>query len=335
MLCHALTGNAHAAGILDAIEKDAFGTPDYLEKYSKMQIGKEGWWAPLIGPGKLFDTNKYFVICSNVLGSCYGTSGPISTNGTGNAYQADFPAVTVRDMVKLQKALSDHLGIEKYRYIVGGSLGGMQALEWAVMYPDSYESIITIATAARHSDWAISINEAARNAIINDPDYNNGYYSAHPTKGLALARKIAMISYRSAFSFNSRFDRERTSENHYDSDNKFQVENFLNYNGEKLVKRFDANSYMYLSKAMDLHDISYGRESLQKVLQNIEAPLLSIGINSDILYTADEQFELAAMVKNGIYREIDSPHGHDAFLIEFDQLKELIAPFLDKIDEKF
>jgi len=333
LVCHALTGNAHAAGTLSEIESDKNSNPDLLKKYSEMNVGKEGWWNELIGEGKVLDTNKYFIISSNVLGSCYGTSGPVTIkNMFHRRFGMDFPTVTVRDMVKLQKELLAYLGVNKLATAIGGSLGGMQVLEWAVMYPEMLKSVIPIASSAQHSPWAISLNQASRQAIINDPEWHDGAYKTPPLKGLALARKIAMISYRSFESFQQKFSRERKDEtgNKLDRKNIFQVESWLNHHGKKLNERFDANTYLYLSNAMDLHDVALNRGSLKEVLGNVKIPALVVGISSDILYPPEEQKNIASLLPNANYAEINSVHGHDAFLIEFDQLGKIIKDFLEE-----
>ncbi len=332
LLCHALTGNAHAAGFIEEEEQDEQSSPDLLNLYSKLYRNKAGWWDALIGEDKLFDTTKYFVVCSNFLGSCYGTTGPVSKSPeNGKTFQADFPLITVRDMVTVQKKLIDRLGIKKLKTVIGGSLGGMQVIEWALMYPDIVQTIIPIATAVQHSPWAISLNQASREAIKNDAQYNKGFYSAQPEEGLALARRIAMISYRSHESFQKKFSRDRKLEhNELNTENIFQIENYLNHHGKKLTERFDANTYITITNAMDNHDVTRGRAVLKEVLASIGMPVLSIGISSDILYPPSEQKEFAALLPNAMYEEIKSMHGHDAFLIEFDQLKKIIGKFSSK-----
>ncbi len=323
LVCHALTGNAHAGGFSSADPRTA------------------GWWEPLIGPGRGLDTSRYFVVCSNFLGSCYGTTGPTSLDpSTGNPYGPDFPQMTVRDMVRLQKALLDHLGVKSLRTVIGGSLGGMQALEWGVMYPDHVRSIVPIATAAQHSPWCIGLNDIARQAIMNDPAWRGGRYdlSAQPRAGLSLARQVAMMSYRSDISFLARFGRERQAppesgpqaagDARFDFRNLYQVESYLRYQGDKLVNRFDANTYIAISRAMDLHDVAYGRGNVREVLGGLSMPALCIGITSDVLYPVHEQKTIAGMIPQSTYREISSPHGHDAFLIEYDQVAAAVTAFL-------
>ncbi len=322
VVCHALTGSAHAAG------------------YSTEDPKSIGWWDSFIGNGKPLDTKKYFVISSNFLGGSYGTTGSSSINSvTGKPYGLSFPQMTVRDMVKVQKSLVDHLYVRKLKTIIGGSLGGMQVLEWALMYPEIVESIIPIATAAQHSPWAIGLNDVARQAIMNDPEWRSGNYYDYgqPEKGLALARQVAMLSYRSEKEFQQRFAREHQNENGIENSNRFnitnlfQIESYLRYQGKKLVQRFDANTYLYISRAMDLHDVAFGRGTLNEVLHSIKIPSLFVGIDSDILYPASEQKNIAKSIPNSSYREISSPYGHDAFLIEFEQMAKHVTEFLEKM----
>ena len=320
LVCHALTGNAHAGNSAAANGNSA-----------------PGWWSGIIGSGKGLDTDRYCVICSNILGSCYGTTGPASIDPrSGEAYRMNFPQVTVRDMVRAQRLLLGELGVRKLATVIGGSLGGMQVLEWAILYPDFVESIIPIATAARHSAWCIGFNEAQRLAILSDPAWRGGEYEEQPSAGLALARMIAMISYRSQVSFEERFGRAaqapddpRNGRSPFtSSEPSFQVESYLRYQGHKLVDRFDASSYVYLTRAMDMHDVGSNRGGVEQALGSIKARALCIGISSDILYPASEQRAIARCIPRSRYREIESPHGHDAFLIEFDQLNEMISMHL-------
>ncbi len=329
LICHALTGSAHTAG--EAVFPDEIVRATPL--FEKLSREFSGWRNELIGPGKLFDTNKYYIVSSNILGSCYGATGPSGQDSQNNPHRMKFPQITVRDMVNFQKKLIDFLGIKKIKTAIGGSLGGMQVLEWALLFPDMIDSIIPIATAARHSDWCIGINHLQRQSIMNDPHWDKGNYSEQPKNGLSLARQIAMVSYRTDRSFNTRFKHEHKNpdDSVYSADNLYQVESYLNYQGKKLVDRFDANSYIYLSRALDLHDIARNRGSIQEVLSSIKQKSLCIGIDSDILYPAHEQRDIASIIPNALYKEIKSPDGHDAFLIEYDQLNTIIKPFLKSI----
>ncbi|NLC10800.1 MAG: homoserine O-acetyltransferase [Firmicutes bacterium] len=319
LVCHALTAGSLVASVDDP-EKEP------------------GWWDPLVGPGRALDTNKYFIICSNVLGGCYGTTGPASTNPkTGCPYAMNFPVITIRDMVHVQKFLLDHLKIKSLKAVIGGSLGGMQALEWAVTYPHMVEKVIAIACSGRFSSIGISFNEAARRAIMNDPHWRRGrYYGGDfPRQGLALARLIATITYRSRESFEKRFGRllqEEERANPFNFFEQFAVESYLNYQANKLVRRFDANSYLYLTKAMDLHDLGMGYASFAAALRRIRAVVYLLGISSDILFYPQEVRGLAVtMRREGVlsyYEELKSPHGHDAFLIEFPQVKTFLRDCL-------
>ncbi|NUN69806.1 MAG: homoserine O-acetyltransferase [Bacteroidetes bacterium] len=316
LVCHALTGSAHAAGRSSDDPRSA------------------GWWDSFIGPGRPLDTERFFVISSNFLGGCYGTTGSSSIDPqTGRPFGLSFPQMTVRDMVRVQQALIHALGVKRLATVIGGSLGGMQVLEWGVMFPELVASLIPIATSAQHSPWAVGLNDLARQAIMNDPEWRNGEYYpfGQPTKGFSLARQIAMMSYRSGIEFAQRFGRERLKNNddsRFDERNLFQVESYLSYQGVKLVERFDANTYLYITRAMDLHDVAQGRGSVDAVLGSIRVPVLSVGIDTDILYPASEQRAIASAIPNSLYIEISSPYGHDAFLIEFEQMAAIVRDFL-------
>ncbi|CAN5647891.1 homoserine O-acetyltransferase [soil metagenome] len=315
LLCHALTGSAHAEGLGDAREVP-------------------GWWDPLVGPGKAVDTREHFVVCSNILGGCYGSTGPSSLNPkTGRAYRLDFPRYTVRDMVTVQRRLLDRLGVTSLKAVVGGSMGGMQVLEWAAMYPGFVRGMVPIAVGARHSAWAIGLNEVARRAITSDPLWRGGDYpqGRQPETGLGLARAVAMLSYRSFDSLESKFGRERVSASRGLLEPSFEIESYLSYQGVKLVKRFDANTYLYITKAMDDYDLSEDRGRLAEVLRGMRLPALVMGIDSDVLYPESEQRALVEALPRADYASIRSPHGHDAFLIEFPQLAVRLRRFLGSV----
>lgn len=319
LVCHALTGSAHAAGV---------GERD----------GAPGWWDALIGPGKAIDTDRFHVVCSNVLGGCYGTTGPSSIEpATGRPYATRFPRYTIRDMVHVQKRLLDRLGVTSLRAVIGGSMGGMQVLEWAATYPGMVRAIVPIAIGARHSAWAIGLNEVARRAIMMDPAWQGGAYRVdrQPEAGLGLARAIAMLSYRAHPSFDERFGRARWDgsappcpEGLGDAGAAYQVSRYLAYQGEKLVRRFDANTYLYLTLAMDDYDVGAGRGGAEAVLGRLTMPALVLGIDSDVLYPEPEVRALADALPNARYERIASPHGHDAFLIEFAQVSRHLSRFL-------
>lgn len=296
LICHALTGSADA----------------------------EAWWPGMIGPGRAFDPAQDFVICANILGSCYGTTGPVSRKpGSDQRYRADFPAISVRDMVRLQRVLIDALGIERLALVTGPSLGGMQALEWAAMYPDRVDSIVPIGVGGRHSAWCIGISEAQRQAIAADPDWNNGYYSDDkpPSRGLAAARMMAVCTYRSWDSFEERFARSERSED------LFEVQSYLRHQGDKINARFDANAYVTLTHAMHTHDLGRGRDSYVNVLARLEHPALVVSVSSDALYPPQEQRALADLLPKSDYEMLRCPHGHDGFLIETHELGEMIRRF--------
>jgi homoserine O-acetyltransferase len=296
VLCHALTGSADA----------------------------DLWWTRLFGPGRALDPERDFIVCSNILGSCYGTTGPVEVDpSTGKPWFGTFPAVTIRDMVRVQKALGDALGVRRIRSVIGGSLGGMQVLEWALLYPDLVESVVFIASTARHSAWCIGLSEAQRAAIAADPRWRDGRYDPAdpPAAGLAAARMMAMLSYRSQPSFEMRFGRRAQTEDLY------AVESYLRYQGQVLVDRFDPATYVTLTKAMDTHDVSRGRGDFEEVLRSIRQPMLVVSIDSDVLYWPWEQREVATLAPNARLAVMDSPHGHDAFLIDVDRLEEMISEF--------
>ncbi|MGI9862319.1 homoserine O-acetyltransferase [Moorella naiadis] len=321
LVLHALTGNAHIAGRNLPEER------------------QPGWWDPLVGPGRALDTRRYFVVCANVLGSCYGTTGPASINpATGKPYGIDFPAVTIRDMVRAQKILLDYLGVKRLVTAIGGSMGGMQVLEWGFLYPQMLDSIIPIAACGRTTPMQIAFHNVQREAIYADPHWQGGNYyeSSGPRLGLALARRIGIITYKSDPAWTLKFGRTLADpQKFFDLEGQFEVESYLAYQGKKLVERFDANSYLYLTKAVDLHDVSQGRGSYQEVWQGFSCPCLGIGISSDFLFPPYQVREIVQLINAGggqaCYAEIDSPYGHDAFLIEFNQLAAIIQPFLQKL----
>jgi homoserine O-acetyltransferase/O-succinyltransferase len=275
------------------------------------------WWADALGAGKMLDTDKYFIVCANVLGGCYGSTGASSINPkTNRTYGAQFPDITIGDMVRVQAALLEHLGVRHIRAVVGGSMGGMQALEWLRAYPERIGAGVIIGAPPRHSAWGITFNHLARMAIQGDPDYKQGKY-AHQPQGLALARAITTLFFRSPESFGLTQGRRPSPADK----SRFAMETYLEHQGERLLERFDANSYITISKAMDRFDVS------AEQLSEITVPILSIGISSDILYLPAECREIAETVQNGIYWELNSPHGHDAFLLETARLTEQVQKF--------
>jgi homoserine O-acetyltransferase len=323
LVCHALTGDSHAAG----------GTADGQRT--------DGWWNGLIGPGLALDTDRYFIVCANALGSCQGSTGPSSVNpADGKPYGARFPVVSTRDIVRTQALLADGLGIERWMSVVGGSMGGMQVLEWAVMFPERLRSFVSIASAASASPMQIGWSEVGRLAIIQDPKWNGGdYYDAAPGDGphlgLMLARRIAQIHYRSDKSLNDRFGRSTVDRlENFGLWDRFQIESYLDHHGQKLARRFDANSYLVLNKVMDLHDVGRGRDGIANALTRVVAPSLVVSIDSDILYPPRQQDELVAELRAAgadvRHETINSDHGHDGFLIEFDQLNPLLDTFLSE-----
>jgi homoserine O-acetyltransferase len=325
LVCHALTGDGHAAGGLDP----GHPTP--------------GWWDGMIGPGRPLDTDRYFVVCVNMLGGCQGSTGPASPHpDDGRPWASRFPVVSVRDMVRTQAAVANHLGVERWLMVIGGSMGGMQVLEWGVMYPHRVRSLVPIATAAAASAQQIGWWSAGRRAVRIDPGWRGGeYYDAAPGdgphEGLATARMMSMMTFRSDDVFSARFGREVVEPiDGFSLWQRFQVERYLEYQGDKLVRRFDANSYLVLTKAMDLHDLGRGRNGTDAAFSRLRAPVLSIGVRSDILYPPHQSWEISELAQRaGVpaeYAELDSPHGHDAFLIDIDQLGDLVRPFLKRLE---
>ena len=327
LVIHALTGNARAAADGELPEPS-------------------GWWNGVIGPGKALDPQRYFLISANLLGSCYGSTGPSGIDPQrGQMYGTDFPPVTTRDMAQVQKALLDHLGIARLRAVIGGSLGGMLTWQMAVDYPALMQHVVPIAGSYAASAWVIALNELARQAIFLDPSWQQQRHDGRTDiapNGLKLARMVAMLSYRSEVSFEQRFSRQRlfTNGDHFfDSQNRFQVENYLHHHGEKLSQRFDPFTYVTLTRAMDWHDVSRGYGSMLSALRRIRARVDVIGIDTDRLFPAAEMRqavdELQRLERPARYHEIHSAHGHDAFLIEFDQLNPLLATILEDSDESF
>lgn len=315
---HALTGDAHLAG-----------------KYSENDK-KPGWWDEVVGPGRPFDTDKFFIVCSNIISGCSGSTGPRSVNpDTGKPYNMDFPVVTIGDMVRAQKALMDHLEIKKWLAVAGGSMGGMLALQWAVDYPEAMRSVLAIATSPTISPQSIAFNWVSREAIMTDPTFQDGNYEEQPQRGLAIARMLAHITYLSDESMTAKFGRKlQFSENYtFDFAKDFQIESYLNYQGTRFVERFDANSYLYITRAIDYFDISYkANGDLTAALQDTKCPFLVVSFSSDWLFPAYQSRELVkALLKNGTpvsYCNIESSYGHDAFLLETDALGNLIRNFL-------
>lgn len=289
LICHALTGSADA----------------------------DEWWEGTVGPGRAFDPDLEFIISTNVLGGCYGTTGPGAVGPDGRRYGPDFPRITISDMVRLQRRLIDHLGVTRLSLVIGGSMGGMQALAWAERYPDFVVAAVPIGIGSAQSAWAVALSEAQRAAIVSDPKFDSGrYHPKHqPEAGLSTARMIAMCSYRSPGEFDARFGRKRDAD-------AYVAQTYLRHQGRKLVERFDANTYLTLIKAMDDFEVDPGA---------IPAPVLAVGISSDVLYPPGEVRALADMLPRGEYAELQAPHGHDAFLIETEKLSAIIQPFRDRV----
>ncbi len=319
LILHALTGDAHAAGY-------------------HAQEPKPGWWDVLVGPGRAFDTDKYFIVCSNVIGGCRGSTGPGSINpATGRPYGLSFPVITVADMTEAQRHLMDHLGIGQWLAVIGGSMGGMQALQWAASYPERVRSVIPIATTLKHSPQQIAFDEVGRQAIMSDPAWRGGDYYDHgrPERGLALARMIGHITYMSDQSMEEKFSRRLKTEGYkFTFDAEFEVEGYLHHRGASFVRRFDANSYLYVTRAIDYFDLSGGK------LIKAGAPLprfMVVSFKSDWLYPSYQSREIVATLRTHhadvTYVEVNSTYGHDAFLVEHEEQSRLFRHFLAKTSD--
>lgn len=321
LLCHAFSGDAHAAG------------------YHADDDRYPGWWNEMVGPGKAFDTDRFFVVCANVLGGCQGTTGPGSIDpATGKPYGLSFPFVTIADMVRVQRLLLDRLNVPKLHAVAGGSMGGMQVLEWAVRYPEFVDRAIVFASAARLTAQGIAFNAVGRNAIMSDPNWRSGAYygQPQPANGLSIARMVGHITYLSAESMGTKFGRrlrDRAPAG-MEFDDRFEVESYLEYQGQKFVDRFDANTYIYLTKAMDHFDLGADRGGLESALERVDSSVLILAYSSDWLFPTVQSKELvyalARAHKDVSFTEIDSPYGHDAFLLESSVQSELVAAFLDR-----
>lgn len=327
MICHALTGSAHAAGYHAEDDKTA------------------GWWDDCIGPGKAFDTDKFFVICSNVIGGCYGSSGPTEIDlKTGKPYGLSFPVITIGDMVRAQVKLVDHLGIDKLVCVAGGSMGGMQVLEWAANHPERIHAAIPIATTSHHSPMEIAFSEVGRQAIYADPAWNKGDYHASgvgPDAGLAVARMVGHITYLSEESMHQKFGRRlhNLEKYGYEFQTEFEVESYLRYNGSKFTQRFDANAYLYITKAMDYFDLTQPSGTLAAAFTNSTSlRYLVISFTSDWLYPSYHSKELVrALTVVGAdvtYLDIESQWGHDAFLLEVETMTGLLQSFLGRLEKE-
>jgi homoserine O-acetyltransferase/O-succinyltransferase len=318
LVCHALSGDAHVAGI-----------------HSK--TGRPGWWDYHVGPGKAIDTDKFFVICANVLGGCAGSTGPSSINPkTGKPFATAFPPVTLRDMVAAQVRLIDHLGISKLFAVTGGSMGGMQALVWAVDYPRRVQCCIPIATCMAHTAMQIAFNEVGRQAIITDPNWNRGHYTDkhRPEHGLAVARMVGHVTYLSEFAMRTKFGRTLQRETQPEDlfPEFFSVESYLQHQGESFVKRFDPNSYLYITKAIDRFDLLEKRPPAE-VFRDLKARFLVVSFESDWLYPPDQSRELVRALKRSnavvTYLNLDTPYGHDSFLIYNPEFSRALSHFLN------
>jgi homoserine O-acetyltransferase len=318
LIAHAFSGDAHVAGFHEGDKKP-------------------GWWDAMIGPGKAFDTDKYFIICSNIIGGCGGSTGPSSVDPkTEKPYGLSFPIITMVDIVNAQCRLIDHFAIDKLLCVCGGSMGGMQVLQWVNSFPERVKSAIPVASAMKHSPQQIAFNEVGRQAIMADPKWNQGEYydDVQPEKGLAVARMIGHITYMSDESMEEKFSRKlKEEESSFNFSADFEVESYLRYRGDSFVKRFDANSYLYITKAMDYFDLSEGK--LISKDKSVDTKFLVIGFQSDWLYPSYQLKEMIQSLKirgvEATFCDIKSRYGHDAFLVEHDEQTKLMRPFLKRI----
>lgn len=321
VICHALTGSHHAAGTYEG-------------------DNKPGWWDGLIGSGKAVDTDRFFVICTNVIGSCFGSTGPMSLRYPYNdPYRYKFPVITILDMVKAQRILFDRLGIHQVHAVIGGSMGGMQALAFGVFFPNFAKKIIAMATTAATQPWAIAFNKVAQEAILKDPEFKNGYYDPEVIRenglsGMAIGRMAGHISFLSHQSMTKKFGREyKRTDGLYELFGKFQVESYLEYNGYNFTKWFDPLSYLYITKAINIYDLSRGFDSIEEALNKINAELYLVGFEKDILFLPSEMESihtamLALGKTNSDYLEVASDYGHDAFLVEIDKIENYVREAL-------
>ena len=322
-VCHALSGDAHLAFV------------------SSTEKGKVGWWDEMVGPGKGIDTNRFFVVCSNTIGSCLGSTGPQSINPeTNKVYGLSFPVLTIKDMVHAQKKLCDQLGIKQLHAVVGPSMGGMQAIQWTIDYPNFVKRSTLVATASKLSPQSMAFAAVGRHSITSDSNWKKGSYKPEnlPETGLGIARMIGHITYLSEESITKKFGRKLQEKNEYEYsfDTEFQIESYLKYQGSKFVKRFDANSYLYLSKALSYFDLDKSYGSLTKAFEKIKSKILVMSITSDWLYPTEQSKEIAYTLmklnKHVSFCEISSEFGHDSFLIEVEKFSNVIKPFLEKAD---